>query len=137
MSALATMRLQTITYRGRPVACATATRFFLADDVERLPAGDPLLTFVLYMCAYAHDVLTGELPGPYTDHNARRFARAALVPEELADPDRLAHTHRNLEQTAHALKLPAGELAVHLAGITPSPTPSPQAACTRPPRHGR
>ena len=63
MAALLTMRLQTITYRGRPVACATATRFFLADDLERLPAGDPLLTFVLYMCAYAHDVLTGELPG--------------------------------------------------------------------------
>jgi len=137
MSALATMRLQTITYRGRPIACATATRFFLSDDLERLPAGDPLLTFVVYMCAYAHEVLTGELPGPYTDHNARRFARAALVPDELADPDRLEHTHRNLEQTALALKLPAAELAVHLAGTTQSPAPSPQAACTRPPRHGR
>ena len=55
------MRLQTITYRGRPVACATATRFFLADDLDRLPAGDPVLTFVIYMCAYARDVLTGEL----------------------------------------------------------------------------
>ena len=58
MAALGTMRLQTITYRGRPVACATATRFFLADDLERLNAGDPLLTFVLYMCAYAREVLT-------------------------------------------------------------------------------
>lgn len=48
-----------IAYCGHPVACATATRFFLSDDVERLPAGDPLLTFVLYMCAYARVVLTG------------------------------------------------------------------------------
>jgi len=131
------MRLQTITYRGRPVACATATRFFLSDDLDRLPVGDPLLTFVLYMCAYAREVLTGQLPGPYTDHNARSFARAALVPAELADPDRLEHTHRNLEQTAHALKLPAAELAVHLADTTQAPAPSPQAACTRLPRHGR
>jgi len=92
MAALATMRLQTISYHGRPVACATATRFFLTDALEQLPAGDPLLTFVLYMCAYAREVHTGELPGPYTDHDARRFARAALVPEEFADPDRIAHT---------------------------------------------
>ncbi|MDQ6804404.1 MAG: hypothetical protein M3065_05455 [Actinomycetota bacterium] len=111
------MRLQTITYRGRPVACATATRFFLADDLERLPAGDPMLTFVLHMCAYAHDVLTGELPAPYTDHTARCFARAALVPEELADPDRVAHTRSNLQRTARALKLPATELAAALADV--------------------
>jgi hypothetical protein len=125
------MRLQTITYRGRPVACATATRFFLSDALERLPAGDPLLTFVLYMCAYAREVHTGELPGPYTDHNARRFARAALVPEELADPDRIAHTHRNLQRTALALKLPAAELAAALADVAPDPALQPPAACTR------
>jgi hypothetical protein len=115
------MRLQTITYRGRPVACATATRFFLADDLDQLPAGDPLLTFVIYMCAYAHDVLTGQLPGPYADHNARRFARAALVPEELADPDRIAHTHRNLQRTARTLKLPAAELLAALADTVHAP----------------
>jgi hypothetical protein len=137
MTALATMRLQTITYGGRPVACATATRFFLADDLERLPAGDSLLTFVLYMCAYAHDVLSGELPGPYTDHNARQFARAALFPEELADPDRVAHTHRNLQRTARALKLPATELAAALADAVHAPAPQPQEACTRPPQGAR
>jgi hypothetical protein len=125
MDALATMRLQTITHRGRPVACATATRFFLADDLERLNAGDPLLTFVLYMCAYAREVLTGELPGPYTDHDARRFARAALVPDELADPDRIAHTRRNLERTARALKLPAAELATALGDIVDDPRAQP------------
>ena len=78
MTALAIMRLQTITYRGRPVACATATRFFLADDLDRLPAGDPVLTFVVYMCAYAHDVPTGELAGAYTDHNTTHAASPEL-----------------------------------------------------------
>jgi hypothetical protein len=137
MTALGIMRLQTITYRGRPVACATATRFFLADDLDRLPAGDPLLTFVIYMCAYAREVHTGELPGPYTDHDARRFARAALVPEELADPDRIAHTHRNLQRTARALKLPAAELAAALDDIVRAPAAQPQQACTRPLRRAR
>jgi hypothetical protein len=28
------------------------------------PPGDPELTFVLYMCAYARDIARGELPGP-------------------------------------------------------------------------
>jgi len=113
------MGLETITYHGRPVACATATRFILADDLEQLPAGDPLLTFVIYMCAYAREVLTGQLPGPYTDQDARRFARAALVPEELADPHRKDHTQRNLERTAHALKLPSAELAAALVAARP------------------
>lgn len=136
LAALLTMRLQTITYRGRPVACATATRFFLSDDVERLPAGDPLLTFVVYMCAYARDVLTGELPGPYTDHDARCFARAALVPRELADPVRTAHTRRNLQRTALALKLPAAELAAALADVHAAAA-QPQQACTRRLRRAR
>ena len=77
------------------------------------------------MCAYAHEVLVDQLLGPYTDHNALRFARAALVPEELADPDRVAHTHRNLQQTAHALKLPATELAAALADAVHAPAPQP------------
>ena len=123
------MRLETITYRGRPVACATATRFFLADDVEQLSAGDPLLTFVMYMCAYARDVLTSQLPGPYSEHKARRFARAALVPEELADRDRIAHTRRHLQQIARALKLPAAELAAELAEITRASAP-PHEVCS-------
>jgi hypothetical protein len=131
------MRLQTITYRGRPVACTTATRFFLSDNVERLPAGDPLLTFVLYMCAYARHVLTGQLPGPYTDDNARRFARAALVPEELADPHRIAHACRNLSRTARALKLPAAELAAQLIYITNATVPRADKTRVRPAGNAR
>ena len=99
------MWLQPITYRGRVVACATPTRVFLADELRDRPAADPELTFVVFMCCYARDVMTGELPGPYGDENARTYARAALIPEELlerplTDPGR----------TARGLRVPADEL---------------------------
>ena len=92
---LSAMWLQPITYRGRVAACATRTRVFLADDLRHLPAGDPELTFVLFMCCYARDVMSGELSGRYSDGKARAYARAALIPEELlerplADPRRTA-----------------------------------------------
>jgi hypothetical protein len=99
------MWLQPITYRGRVAACATTTRVFLADEMRHRPAADPELTFVLLMCCYARDVMTGELSGRYSDEKARAYARAALIPQELlerplADPTR----------TAQALGVPVDEL---------------------------
>ena len=79
------MTLQPITYHGRTVAAATRTRFFLADVLDERPADDPERTFVIFMCAYAGDVLAGVLPGPYCDEDARRYARACLVPAELLE----------------------------------------------------
>jgi hypothetical protein len=99
------MWLQPITYRGRLVACATGTRLFLADDLRRRPTGDPELTFVLFMCCYARDVMTGELPGRYADEKARAYARAALIPEEL-----LERPLGNPGRTARALAVPLDEL---------------------------
>ena len=99
------MWLQPITYRGRVVACATATRVFLASALRRRPAGDPELTFVPFMCCYARDVMTGELAGRYSDENARAYARAALIPEELLERS-LADPRR----TAWALGVPVDEL---------------------------
>jgi hypothetical protein len=99
------MWLQPITHRGRLVACATATRVFLAAELERRPSGDPELRFVLLMCCYARDILTGALSGPYRDDDARAYARAALIPEELLErplPDPI--------RTGHALGVPLGEL---------------------------
>jgi len=58
------------------------------------------------MCAYAGDVLRGELPGPYTDHNARAYARAALIPGEL-----LERPCVNPLRTSLALGIPLWELA--------------------------
>lgn len=36
-------------------------------------------TFVIFMGAYAGDVLSGVLSCPYTDEDARRYARACLA----------------------------------------------------------
>ena len=56
--------IQPITYRERTVAAATSSRFFLCDTLDA-PTGDPAdRTFVIFMCAYAIDVLRGALLGP-------------------------------------------------------------------------
>ncbi len=113
------MTLQPVTYGGRLVACATARRFFLCDELARRPAGDPERTFVIFMCAYAGDVLRGDLRGPYTDDRARMYARAALIPEELLERPCL-----DLARTAAALGVPTQELVParevsRLTGVTP------------------
>ena len=99
------MDLQTIRYRGRAVAACTRERFILAEELEARPAGDPELTFVLFMCLYFRDVAAGQLPGPYRDADARRFARACLIPDELLERRDLP-----LERAARALGVPAAEL---------------------------
>jgi hypothetical protein len=99
------MTLQPITYRGRTVAAATRSRFFLAEALDERPASDPERTFVIFMCAYAGDVLSGVLPGPYIDEDARRYARACLVPAEL-----LERAELDVDRAAGALRLPADEL---------------------------
>lgn len=99
------MRMQTITYRGQTVAAATVRGLFLCPRVASRPVGDPERTFVIYMGVYAADVLRGELPGPYSDEQARRYARVALIPGEL-----LEHDLSCLEGTARALHVPVSEL---------------------------
>ena len=99
------MDIQPVTYRGRTVAAATRSRIFLAEALDARSASDPELTFVMYMCAYAGDMLPGELPGPYIDDDARRYARACLVPGEL-----LERAELDLDQAARARRLPADEL---------------------------
>ena len=105
-SALTLMTLQPINYQGRLVACATAQRWILCGELDARPPGDPERTFVIYMCAYAGAVLRGQLPGPYTDHRARAYARAALIPDEL-----LERPCPNPQRTSIALGVPLWELA--------------------------
>ena len=103
--AIAVTWLQPITYWGRLVACVTAARLFVVDQLERRPSADPELRFVLFMCAYARDVITGELTGPCSDEHARAYARAALIPNELIE--------RPLDDVVHAaraLGVPVDEL---------------------------
>jgi hypothetical protein len=83
--------------------------------LESRPVGDPERTFVMFMCAYAGDVLRGELPGPYSDDQARRYARAALIPEELLEPGRQTPRRERLAATAEALGVPAAELEYAIA----------------------
>jgi hypothetical protein len=99
------MQLQVITYRGGVVAACTPTHFCLVEELELRPASDPERTFVLFMCAYACAVLSGALPGPYCDSDARLFARGALIPLEVVERDDL-----DLARLAAGLRVPATEL---------------------------
>ena len=100
-----TMDVQPIIYRGRIVAACTRRRFLLADDLEGRPPGDPELVFVVMMCAYASDIARGLLPGPYDAADARRYARAVLIPGELLERPAL-----DVDRAAAALGVPADEL---------------------------
>ena len=55
--------------------------FLLADDLAYRAPGDPELVFVVAMCSYATDIAQGLLPGPFDAADARRYARAFLIPE--------------------------------------------------------
>jgi hypothetical protein len=99
------MDIPHVTYQGRTVAACTPSRVFLADDIERLPAGDPELNFVLAMALYAHDISHGHLPGLYSDEDARRYAHAFFIPTELLERDTL-----EIHGAADWLGVPAAEL---------------------------
>jgi hypothetical protein len=65
----------TITHDGRTVALAGRERFWLVAHIQALPDGHPRRRHVCFMAVYARDVLTGDMPGPYTDSDADHFAR--------------------------------------------------------------
>lgn len=96
----------TLTYEDRPAALAARERFWLAAHVEALPDGHPTKRLVAFMALYARDVLAGELPAPYSDERARRFARLALV-EPLTYE---AHHQLADNQLAAVLRLPLAEM---------------------------
>lgn len=73
------MKTITISHRGRVVALAAPTRFWLAEHVVALPDGHPHKRLVAYMTLYARDVLTRDLAGPYSDRAAEQYARHALI----------------------------------------------------------
>ena len=106
------IELQPITYRGRLVAVATSTRFFLSDELEDRTDQDDL-GMVVFMCAYAIDIATGQLPGPYRDKDARRYARCCLLAPgsgELLEREGL-----DIPRAARALGIPTDELCAEIA----------------------
>jgi len=100
--------MQTITliYDSHTAALASRERFWLALHIPGLPDGDPTKRFVTFMALYARDVLTGELPGPYSDERARSFARLALVEPGAYRP----HRRRGDIELAGVLGLPVIEI---------------------------
>lgn len=95
------MSVITITHQGRVAALAVDTRLWLAAHVEALPDGHPRKRWICFMALYARDVLTGVVPGPYTDHDAERYARACLIPRELLERPAL-----DIPRAASVLELP-------------------------------
>jgi hypothetical protein len=74
-----------IQYRGTPAALVNARQLSFLGEVRHLPPGNPIVKVVAHMGYYAQLVLSGRMPGPYTDGDAERFARLALIDEgELA-----------------------------------------------------
>jgi hypothetical protein len=113
-------------HQGRVVALACATRVWFAAHIDRLPFDHPRKRLVAYMTFYARDVLTGSLPGPYTDEAAERFARLALI-----DPTLLARDRRTSDaRLAELLCIPLEQLQTLLAVDAPDQLPRPR-ACGR------
>ena len=67
----------TITHDARTVALAGRERFWLAAHIQALPDHHPRRRHVCLMAVYARDVLTGDMPGPYSDTDADHFAHLA------------------------------------------------------------
>lgn len=96
----------TITYADAVAAAAGPTRFYLAAPIAALPDGHPTKRVVAFMCVYAREILTGRLPGPYSDDDAERFARTALI-----DPAILArYPHAADRELADLLGVPVEQL---------------------------
>lgn len=74
-----------VCHQGEPAALVSLRYLSFVGDLRHLPPGDPSVRIVVYMAYYAQLVLAGEVPGRYTDDDAERFARLALIdPVELA-----------------------------------------------------
>ena len=132
------METITLTYNKRTAALASRERFWLAAHIAALPDGDPTKRLVTLMALYARDVLTGELPGPYSDERARSFARLALV-----DPAAYrAHRRCRDPELAALLGLPVAEIALvrreqHTLATTTAARRRGRTQARRPPRHTR
>jgi hypothetical protein len=93
-----------VSYDNQPAALVNARHVtFVCDE---LPAGHPRLRMLIYMARYAQLIADGERPGPYSDEDAQRFARAALI-----DAAQLrAHRDESDEQLAARFNLPLEQI---------------------------
>jgi hypothetical protein len=108
-----------ITYRGRAVALAGRERFYLAPHIAQRRDADPLKTFVCYLAAYAHDVMTGQLPGEprcYLPARAERYARECLLPPRAFR----ARAERSDRELAERFGVPLEQIAARRADLAAS-----------------
>jgi hypothetical protein len=92
-----------IRLNGDIVATASSLRVHLT---RALPT--PQERFVHAMGMYARDVLTGELPGPYSDQEAEAYARGFLID----DATFRAHAGDTDEQLADRFTVPLEQIAL-------------------------
>ena len=96
-----------VQYAGRPAALVGIRRLSFLGDVRHRPPGDPVVRVVSHMAYYAQLVLSGQMPGPYTDQDAERFARLALIDErELG-----GRVDESDAALARAFRVPAEQVA--------------------------
>lgn len=95
-----------IQYRGTPAALVNARRLSFLGDIRHLPPGDPLVKVVANMAYYAQLVLSERMPGPYSDADAERFARLALI-----DEDELSMLSANDAELAARFGVPVEQVA--------------------------
>jgi len=76
------MAVVVVKYREEVVAVAGPARFYLAPDIETRAPQDPVRMMAVFTCAFANEVHTGALPGPYSDDRAELFARCALIDDD-------------------------------------------------------
>lgn len=105
------MQTITLSHQDRVVALAAPTRVWLAAHIEALPTGHPRKRLVAFMAFYARDILNGTLPGPYSDTDAERFARLALIDTKVI----ARHPHTSDVQLAKHLRVPLDQLQAYLA----------------------
>jgi hypothetical protein len=95
-----------VSYDHEPVALVNRRHTTLVGHVAQMPAGHPLLRMTTWMALYAKLVTARRLPGPYTDQDAERFARAALIdPAEFAQ-----HVGETNDQLATRFTVPEKQI---------------------------
>lgn len=133
--------MQPVFHGGRLTAIATPTGVFLDPDVEGLPSGDADMRVIAFKCLYAREVMTGELPGPYTDRDAERFARDCLIDDKdfaarTPEPDECLATRYGVPLTqivAQRKELAQARRVRRALTLPRSPRPGQSAASRRSP----
>ena len=128
---------QWVIYRDQLVAYVTPDGFQLVAELRARPDRDPYRQFAHLMAKYALACLRGQLSWPYSDEDARMFARRQLVPRELQE-----RPLSNPSRTALEIGVPIHELLDTTTWFTPGEVgrgdrPDPTTPEERHPAHRR